>query len=359
MAHDDGCLREITEDTTPASEELVEAATNLLVSALRPDSLSDQLLLVFDQSGVEVAEGLIDAASALGQPITPVFVPFSLQKKSDSPTRVGLCHEILGLSDLLVTVLSDAHESTAFRASLVDKARKRGLKIIHMPGVNRDIFMTALSNLDFDSLHQSAVVLARQFTVCQEVVLDTVSAGTGEQHRLILGLGNRKGHADGGIAEHGEVINMPTGEAYIAPLEYLAEGSVVIAGSFPECRLGATTEVVLVFNGGRLDIDACRFPANGAGNTCHELLRDAHRQAADALRIGELGIGLNKSIEFVDGRTILDEKVFGTAHIAIGANQAFGGNIEAPYHHDLVLYPVDIQFDGASLDIPWKRSDRG
>src|SRR5262249_22759822 len=157
-------------------------------------------------------------------------------------------------------------------------------------------------------------------------------------------LDGRTAHADGGIAAPGEIINIPTGEAYIAPIEHIAEGSVVINGSFPGADLPADKEVVLTFERGRLKLEACSFPQNGAGAYCKKLISSALAHDP-AVHIGELGIGLNPGIQSVAGLTILDEKVCGTAHIAIGANAVFGGQISAPYHVDMVFYPISIALD--------------
>jgi len=47
-----------------------------------------------------------------------------------------------------------------------------------------------------------------------------------------MNLSGRSGSADGGITRPGKVINIPTGEAFIAPLEKRTEGTLVINGSF-------------------------------------------------------------------------------------------------------------------------------
>ncbi|MCI5221939.1 MAG: hypothetical protein D3924_04535, partial [Candidatus Electrothrix sp. AR4] len=54
------------------------------------------------------------------------------------------------------------------------------------------------------------------------------------------------------------------------------------------------------------------------------------------------------------GSEIWDEKMLGTAHIALGANKPFGGIIRGDYHRDLVFYPVNIKIGRRKLRIPWK-----
>ncbi len=50
----------------------------------------------------------------------------------------------------------------------------------------------------------------------------------------------------------------------------------------------------------------------------------------------ELGFGLNPNITDLCGYTVLDEKMSGTFHIAVGANSMFGGANEASDHIDFV-----------------------
>lgn len=50
----------------------------------------------------------------------------------------------------------------------------------------------------------------------------------------------------------------------------------------------------------------------------------------------ELGLGMNPNVTDLCGYTLLDEKMAGTFHIAVGANNMFGGENEATDHVDFV-----------------------
>ena len=56
----------------------------------------------------------------------------------------------------------------------------------------------------------------------------------------------------------------------------------------------------------------------------------------NTLKIGELGIGLNKKASLI-GCTVVDEKLLDTCHFAIGSNYWFGGPIKSKIHLDQVL----------------------
>ena len=50
----------------------------------------------------------------------------------------------------------------------------------------------------------------------------------------------------------------------------------------------------------------------------------------------EFGIGINEGINELTGYELLDEKMLGTFHIAIGNNTMFGGKNDSPLHQDFV-----------------------
>ena len=332
---------------------LHKAAINILTNSLGA-SPGDRILLVFDRYGQEVADGIIDASLELNQPITALYVPVDLQESPNPIERIAGLSDLLQTSTSLLVAVTDGHSSTGFRVALLRLAVKYRLRTIHMPGVGEDDFTTSAHEVDFRRLHQEAIALSEKLTSAHMATVHTYSRRTRKVVTLTLVLKNRIGHADGGLVFAGEIINIPTGEAYIATVEDSANGSIVINGSFPECNLPSGKEIELVFVDGRLNLLACHFPSDGAGDYCRNLLSSVAHGHPKGIQVGELGIGLNSAIRAVAGKTILDEKVLGTAHIAVGSNIPFGGRSSAPYHFDLVFYPHKIEFDGTALDMPWK-----
>jgi leucyl aminopeptidase (aminopeptidase T) len=66
-------------------------------------------------------------------------------------------------------------------------------------------------------------------------------------------------------------------------------------------------------------------------------------------RVGEFGIGMNKKARLV-GSTVIDEKSYGSAHVAIGSNYWFGGTIYAIVHMDQIFRNPRIEVDGKLLE---------
>lgn len=143
--------------------------------------------------------------------------------------------------------------------------------------------------------------------------------------------------------------NMPGSEAYIAPNGKGVNGTVIIDGS---SRIKDTT--MLIKRPIKMDVKngiITKLNNSFEANQLKETLRWAHVRSSvpeNAWRIGELGIGTNKKAKLI-GSTIIDEKVDGTAHVAIGSNAWFGGDIKSIIHLDQVLKDPIFKIDGKLL----------
>ena len=132
---------------------------------------------------------------------------------------------------------------------------------------------------------------------------------------------------------------LPRGEVYVAPNETSAEGVAVIDRAF---LLGEPVEQLrLTFSKGRV-VEAAAPDAKGVA-ALHELL-EASTGAKDT--IAEFGIGLNPGVTEPTGDILLDEKTYGSVHVAIGMNERFGGVNRSNLHLDLVVLRPTVYFDG-------------
>lgn len=118
--------------------------------------------------------------------------------------------------------------------------------------------------------------------------------------------------------------DMPCGEIYIAPLEDQTNGEVYFETLYLE-DMGCFKNVVLTIQNGVV------VAAN------NEVVLDFINQASDSDKtVCELGFGFNEHVTELCGYTLLDEKMKGTFHIAIGDNTMFGGANKAMCHIDFV-----------------------
>ncbi|HYN91964.1 MAG TPA: aminopeptidase [Thermoleophilaceae bacterium] len=126
------------------------------------------------------------------------------------------------------------------------------------------------------------------------------------------------------VGEH----NMPDGEFFTGPVEDSVNGE--IAFSFPASYGGRTVSGVrLRFEDGKV-VDASA--AEG-----EEFLLEMLDTDAGARHLGELGIGTNYGIATATKEILLDEKMGGTVHMAIGMSYPeSGGTNSSAVHWDMV-----------------------
>ena len=122
--------------------------------------------------------------------------------------------------------------------------------------------------------------------------------------------------------------NMPSGEVFTGPHEHSANGTIHF--DVPSNGRGADVAGVdLRFEDG--EVVAARAAVG-----------DEHLQAAlvtdpGARFLGELGIGTNTGIDRATGSTLLDEKIAGTVHLALGRSYPeTGGTNNSAVHWDLI-----------------------
>jgi aminopeptidase len=127
------------------------------------------------------------------------------------------------------------------------------------------------------------------------------------------------------VGEH----NMPDGEFFTGPLESSVVGEVTF--SFPATYGGREVSGVRFrFEGGRI-VDA-------AAERGEEFLLEMLDTDEGARRLGELGIGTNYGIATGTKEILLDEKIGGTVHMAIGMSYPeTGGANDSAVHWDMVL----------------------
>jgi aminopeptidase len=122
--------------------------------------------------------------------------------------------------------------------------------------------------------------------------------------------------------------NMPSGEVFTAPLEDSAEGTIRF-GVPSDFRGTEVSGVELTFERG--EVVAAR------GERGDAVLQSSLGLDRGARRLGELGIGTNTGIDRPTGSTLLDEKMAGTIHLALGRSYPETGGVnESTLHWDLI-----------------------
>ena len=144
----------------------------------------------------------------------------------------------------------------------------------------------------------------------------------GEGTDLILGIAGRTFVPADGTA------NFPDGEIFTGPEEDKTRGHVTF--SYPAIYGGQSVEGIrLEFEGGKV--------VEATADKNEEFLLKKLDTDAGARVLGELGIGTNYGVDGFSGEILLDEKIGGTVHLAVGASYPETGGVnESAVHWDMV-----------------------
>ena len=144
----------------------------------------------------------------------------------------------------------------------------------------------------------------------------------GEGTDLILEVGDRTFIPADGTA------NFPDGEIFTGPKEDKTRGHVTF--TYPAIYGGQSVEGI------RLEFEAGKVVDARADKNEEYLIKKLDTDPG-ARVLGELGIGTNYGIEAFSGEILLDEKIGGTVHLAVGASYPETGGInESAVHWDMV-----------------------
>ena len=303
-----------------------QAAVDCL--AVGPD---DDVLVLCNDPQLPIADALGEAAGERARSVRVLAFAAGERHGAEPPSEVV---EAMASATVIFAPTTFSLSHTAARV----EATRRGTRMATMPGITEEIFRRAL-DIDYGELKRAGEALAAQLTtasVCR------VSSPGGTE--LTMDLTGRYGISDDGdLSAAGAFGNLPAGEAFIAPLETSAEGTIVYDGALGGFGL-LEEPVVASVAGGRL-VSA----SGGEAAAWLESTLDAGGEHGRA--IAELGIGTNPAARLT-GNVLEDEKALGTIHIAFGTSVGIGGVNRSSVHIDgLVLRPT-VELDGRVITGP-------
>ncbi len=215
-------------------------------------------------------------------------------------------------------------------------ASAKGVRIATFPGITKDVMIRGM-NADYKSISKRTIRLTELLETGSEIKV-TAPAGTD----ISFSIKGRKAYTSKGLFHaKGESGNLPTGEAFLAPVEGTANGVFVTDGSFAGLGLIKNVNIKIeVVNGYATKISG--------GTLAKKLKQQLDSVGKEARNIAEFGIGTNDSAR-LSGVLLEDEKVMGTIHIALGNNVSMGGSVNVPIHLDGVVKKPTVWMDGKML----------
>ncbi len=259
--------------------------------------------------------------------------------------------ERLEKNNIVILALSNKLGRFGQQKSFRNYCKDRGHRFLSATGLG-DVktayyqqFMEAMS-INYSRMKKKGLQIKKQWDKAKTIRVKT-EAGTDitfdvEGMEAVANIGEYHQPGQGG--------NMPAGEVYIPPQGYHGvKGKFVIDGSM-KTENGAVlldSPVTVHVKEGRI-IGLEGPQAHLLEQTFQKF--EARAKYPDRVRhIAEIGVGINPGAVLI-GSMILDEKVHGTGHIAIGSNSWFGGAIKTIYHGDHVFKRPVFYIDGVKQE---------
>ncbi|MGE5360238.1 MAG: aminopeptidase [Bacteroidales bacterium] len=284
----------------------------------------EQVLVVTDEPMRKLAQALQTAARQI---TTEVFVVEMVARKTNGEEPPPQVAEFMREVDVVLCPTSRSLTHTDARRA----ASAQGARVATLPGVTEDIMVRCM-NADYNRIAARTVQLCERLGRTS-VIRVQAPAGTD----ITMPVSGRKAHASSGLfREAGQWGNLPTGEAYLAPLEGQSKGVVVVDGAMASVGMVREPIRIVVEDGFATDITG--------GDEAARLISLLDPHGRDARTVAEFGIGTNDKA-ILTGAIIEDEKVMGTIHIAFGDNKSMGGSVRVASHLDGLITRPTVWFD--------------
>ena len=288
----------------------------------------EHLLIVTDEPLRSIAYALQQAARDLE---LDVIVVEMLPRRSNGEEPPASVAEMMAKADVVLCPTSKSLTHTNARRA----ATAAGARVGTLPGVTEDIMVRCM-NADY---HRISERTRRLCALMEKAATIRVTSPAGTD--IVMPVAGRRAHASSGLFRaRGQWGNLPTGEAYLAPLEELSEGLVVVDGSM--AGVGVTSQPI------RITVEKGFATDITGGLEAEKLVALLAAHGRDARNLAEFGIGTNDRATLT-GVILEDEKVMGTIHIAFGDNKSMGGNVGVASHLDGLVLQPSVWFDDRQI----------
>lgn len=214
-------------------------------------------------------------------------------------------------------------------------ASAKGVRVATLPGVTEEMMIRCM-NADYDRI---AALTNELVALLEKTSVVKVKAPSGTD--IVLPIKGRKGYASHGLfREKGMGGNLPTGEAFLAPLEGQSNGVVVVDGSM--AGIGMVKEPI------RITVKDGFAEEITGGDTAKKLVELLEIHGRPSRNVAEFGIGTNDKAR-ITGVILEDEKVKGTIHVAFGDNVSMGGSVNVQSHLDGLILSPTVWFDDTKI----------
>lgn len=298
-------------------KEILEGCKVLLhtCGAVQP---GEKVLVITDETSKEIGEAMYACASE--------YTDATLICTKDRTTHGEAPTACVAAAMAAADVIFSATTFSLYNTDARIEACKNGARYINMADYSLEMLKQGCLFTDWDQI--------------RKVVDETAEKIVGKELRITTPAGTdfwtsiEGRHADVGYGtsiHKGEASSPPDAECAVGPADDTAKGILVIDGSIPLPGLGIIKEPI------RLQVEKGYITKIEGGKEA-DILREALAAFNDprVYLAAEVGFGLNPAAS-LSGRMLEDEGVYGTMHIGIGNNLAYGGSCNTPIHIDLIM----------------------
>lgn len=306
---------------------LTKAAKNALKHcfSLQPD---ESVLVITDQPLRKIGFCFFEEAKKISN--NTILVEITPRQRHGDEPPPALAKMMKEFQVLIIPTSKSMSHTQARR-----EASGAGARCATLPAITLDTMKRTL-NADYQKVAERSRKVA-ELVSGGKIARVTSPAGTD----IFMYIEGRKCQADTGLIRNpGDFSNLPAGEAYLAPVEETAEGTLVVDGSMAgigklkkPIKMKAKAGFVTEISGG------------AEANKLRKILDSAGKLAYN---VAELGIGTNDKAKLV-GSVLEDEKVLGTVHMALGDNMSMGGKISVRSHLDGIILKPTLTVDGITI----------
>lgn len=304
--------------------QLVKTAEGVLSSCLAVKK-GEEVLIVTDNTRKEIGEAIYEAAGNLGCERLLMVMNERELSGQEPPKAVAAA-----MKSADVVIAPTAQSLTHTNARI--EAAKAGTRVATMPGITEEMFSQGAMTADYSKVEKLTAVVTEMLSKASVARIEK------DGHTLTISIKGRDGVPSPGVyRKPGKCGNLPSGEAYIAPLEDGSEGEMIVDGSM--VGIGKLDSPLhMVISGGKL-----RSVTGEKSENLDVLLKNETNGT-----LCELGIGTNEAA-VLNGIILEDEKVYGTVHIAFGTNTSFGGVNKAECHMDGIILRPTLYLDDVKV----------
>ncbi|MFA8343274.1 MAG: aminopeptidase [Rhodothermaceae bacterium] len=289
---------------------------------------NEKILVITDEFKKDIANNLYKNALKLGHEAILLEMKSREMDGEEPPKTVA---EMMKLFDVVLVPTEKSMTHTDARRN----ASAAGVRVATFPGINEDIMIKGL-NADYTKIAALTLKLKRLMEKTKEVRV-TSPSGTD----ITMDITGRKAIPSKGLFhKKGESGNLPTGETFTAPIEGKSNGVFVVDGSM--AGIGVVNTPI------RIEVEKGYATNITGGPEARKLNKILKQYDQKARNIAEFGIGTNHNAKLT-GELLLDEKVLGTIHIALGDNKSMGGKVNVPIHLDGMVKKPTVYFDGKKI----------